>query len=164
MAGGYVGGARQTRAAPAPTAPHKPSVFAARAACRLMRARGVGARERRHGRLGWGMGGEEAVAHSYRASRHQTAGEADASEQEFQDYLQAPRISAANDPLEWWKANRTRFPTLFPMAKSFLGCPATTAELERVFSKAGKLHDDQRKSVLDVTLEQQLFAAFNWKC
>jgi hypothetical protein len=23
-------------------------------------------------------------------------------EQEFQDYLQAPRISAANDPLEWW--------------------------------------------------------------
>ena len=85
-------------------------------------------------------------------------------EQEFQDYLQAPRISAANDPLEWWKANRTRFPTLFPMAKSFLGCPATTAELERVFSKAGKLHDDQRKSVLDVTLEQQLFAAFSWKC
>jgi hypothetical protein len=61
-------------------------------------------------------------------------------------------------------ANRTRFPTLFPMAKSFLGCPATTAELERVFSKAGKLHNDQRKSVLDVTLEQQLFAAFNWKC
>jgi hypothetical protein len=50
------------------------------------------------------------------------------------------------------------------MAKSFLGCPATTAELERVFSKAEKLHDDQRKSVLDVTLEQQLFAAFNWKC
>jgi hypothetical protein len=85
-------------------------------------------------------------------------------EQEFQDYLQAPRISAANDPLEWWKANQTRFPTLFPMAKSFLGCPATTAELERVFSKAGKLHDDQHESVLDVTLEQQLFAAFNWKC
>jgi hypothetical protein len=49
------------------------------------------------------------------------------------------------------------FPTLFPMAKSFLGCRATTAELERVFSKAGKLHDDQHKSVQDVTLEQQLF-------
>jgi len=48
--------------------------------------------------------------------------------------------------------------------KSFLGCPATTAELERVFSKAGKPHDDQRKRTLDVTLEQQLFAAFNWKC
>jgi hypothetical protein len=29
-----------------------------------------------------------------------------------------------------------------------------------VFSKAGKLQDDQRKSVLDVTLERQLFAAF----
>jgi hypothetical protein len=29
-----------------------------------------------HGRLWRGTGGEEAVAHSYRASRHQTAGEA----------------------------------------------------------------------------------------
>jgi hypothetical protein len=38
---------------------------------------GGGARERRHGRLRRGTGGEEAVAHSYRASRHQTAGEAD---------------------------------------------------------------------------------------
>ena len=85
-------------------------------------------------------------------------------DKEFQDYQLAPRISADDDPLEWWKANQTRLPTLFPMAKSFLGCPATTAELERVFSKAGKLHDDQRKSVLDVTLEQQLFASFNWKC
>jgi hypothetical protein len=54
--------------------------------------------------------------------------------------------------------------TLFPVPKSFLGCPATTAELERVISKAGKLHHHQRKSVLDVTFEQQLFAAFNWKC
>ena len=61
---------------------------------------------------------------------------------EFEDYLLAPRIPVDNDPLEWWKANQTQFPTLFPMAKSFLGCPATTAELERVFSKAGKLHDD----------------------
>ena len=85
-------------------------------------------------------------------------------DKEFEDYLLAPRIPADNDPLEWWKANQTRFPTLFPMAKSFLGCPATTAELERVFSKAGKLHDDQRKSVLDVTLEQQLFGSFNWNC
>jgi len=82
----------------------------------------------------------------------------------FEDYQLAPRIPADDDPLEWWKANQTRFPTLFPMAKSFLGCPATTAELERVFSKAGKPHDDQPKSVLDVTLDQQLFAAFNWKC
>ena len=47
--------------------------------------------------------------------------------------------------------------------KSFLGCPATTAELERVFSKAGKLHDDQRKRTLDVTMEQQRFAALE-KC
>jgi hypothetical protein len=33
------------------------------------------------------------------------------------------------------------------------GYVVSKAELERVFSKAGKLHDDQRKSVLDVTLK-----------
>ena len=86
------------------------------------------------------------------------------NDQEFEDYQLAPHIPADNDPLEWWKANQTRFPTLFPMAKSFLGCPATSAELERVYSKTGKLHDDQRESVLDVTLEQQLFGSFNWNC
>jgi hypothetical protein len=49
-------------------------------------------------------------------------------DKEFEDYQLEPRIPADDDPLEWWKANQTRFPTLFPMAKSFLGCPATLAE------------------------------------
>ena len=39
--------------------------------------------------------------------------------------------------------------------------PASTAGVERVFSAAGKMHSDLRKSMQDSTLEHSLFAAFN---
>ena len=42
-----------------------------------------------------------------------------------------------------------------------LGCPATSAGVERMFSKAGKLHDDMKKGQQDDTLEHSLFAAAN---
>ena len=35
------------------------------------------------------------------------------------------------------------------------------AGVERVFSAAGKMHDNLRKSMKDSTLEHSLFAAFN---
>ena len=40
----------------------------------------------------------------------------------------------------------------------FLGRPATSAGVERMFSKAGKLHDDMKKGQEDDTLEHSLFA------
>ena len=39
--------------------------------------------------------------------------------------------------------------------------PFSSAGVERVFSAAGKMHDDLRKSEKDSTLEHSLFAAFN---
>ena len=47
------------------------------------------------------------------------------------------------------------------MAKQFLAAPASTAGVERVFSAAGRMHDDMRKAMKDSTLEHSLFAAFN---
>jgi len=47
------------------------------------------------------------------------------------------------------------------MARQFLGRPATSAGVERMFSLAGKLHDDMKKSQQDDTLEHSLFAAAN---
>ena len=48
------------------------------------------------------------------------------------------------------------------MAKQFLPAPFSSAGVERVFSAAGKMHDDPlRKSEKDSTLEHSLFAAFN---
>ena len=47
------------------------------------------------------------------------------------------------------------------MAAQFLGRPATSAGVERMFSKAGKLYDDEKKGQEDESLEHTLFASAN---
>ena len=49
------------------------------------------------------------------------------------------------------------------MAKQYLAAPASSAGVERVFSAAGKMHGDLRKSLKDDTLKHSLFASFNTK-
>jgi hypothetical protein len=77
------------------------------------------------------------------------------------------------DVLKWWKARDhdkpadpasgrpAGLPHLAKMAAQFLGRPASSAGVERMFSKAGKLHDDMKKGQEDDTLEHSLFAAAN---
>ena len=61
----------------------------------------------------------------------------------------------------WWKLKETKWPTLAKLVKQYLAAPASSAGVERVFSAAGKMHDDLRKAEKDSTLEHSLFAAFN---
>jgi hypothetical protein len=48
------------------------------------------------------------------------------------------------------------------MARQFLACPASSAGPKRLLSKAGKMHDDQKKSINENTLEYQLAIAINY--
>ena len=52
-------------------------------------------------------------------------------------------------------------PALAKMVKQYFAAPASSAGVERVFSAAGKMHDNLRKSMKDSHLEHSLFAAFN---
>jgi hypothetical protein len=75
------------------------------------------------------------------------------------------------DVLAWWKARDHSLladpqtgrpeglPTLAKMARQYLGRPASFAGVERMFSKAGKLHDDLKASQNDESLEHALLAA-----
>ncbi len=47
------------------------------------------------------------------------------------------------------------------MARQNLGRPASSAGVKRMFSKAGRLHDDLKASQSDDTLEHALLAAAN---
>jgi hypothetical protein len=47
------------------------------------------------------------------------------------------------------------------MVKQYFAQPASSAGVERVFSAAGRMHSDLRKSMKDSSLEHSLFAAYN---
>ena len=84
---------------------------------------------------------------------------------ELEEYLSSPLETDMDlDLLKYWKLKETTWPKLAKlakMAKKYLAAPFSSGGVERVFSAAGKMHDDLRKSEKDSTLEHSLFAAFN---
>lgn len=78
-----------------------------------------------------------------------------------------------SDVLAWWKlrdhneaANPSTgrpegLPHLARMVRQWLGAPATSAGVERLFSKAGSMHHDLKGSMEDGSLEHSLIATAN---
>ena len=77
------------------------------------------------------------------------------------------------DVLAWWKlrdhtqaadpstSRPEGLPHLARMARQWLGAPATSAGVERLFSKAGSMHHDLKGSMEDGSLEHSLIATAN---
>ena len=64
--------------------------------------------------------------------------------------------------LDFWRIHEKRFPNLARMARhEFLGCPESSASVERIFSVAGQLFDDLRRQMADEVLEGLMWAAIN---
>eukprot|EP00873_Tetraselmis_striata_P005051 jgi/Tetstr1/425315/TSEL_015765.t1 len=86
---------------------------------------------------------------------------------EVEDYLKLPQVSPINDDgtdfdlLAWWKARQAIFPHLRKMARLCHEFPATSACVERLFSAAGRMHSDLKKSTSDTTLEHSLLVHKN---
>ena len=81
---------------------------------------------------------------------------------ELDEYLRSPPEDDADlNVLAWWASKAGRWPHLAKMVRQFHALPASSAGVERVFSAAGKMHDDLRKAVKDETLEASLLASFN---
>ena len=78
-------------------------------------------------------------------------------------YLALPQIEYTSewDALEWWKTNAAKFPNLSVMARQYLGCPATSATVERLFSAVGIAFSDKRKSSHADTLSDVIFTRMN---
>ena len=85
---------------------------------------------------------------------------------ELETYLELPVEKNMDlDVLAWWKAKDCAtkdggLPVLAKMARQHLGRPASSAGVERMFSKAGKLHDGAQATE-DDALEAALFASAN---
>ena len=84
---------------------------------------------------------------------------------EVKAYLALPQIENTNEwaALKWWKENEALFPNLAVMARQYLGCPATSATVERLFSAVGMSFSDKRQSGNAKTLADIAFTKMNFE-
>ncbi|KAL1273552.1 hypothetical protein QQF64_026366 [Cirrhinus molitorella] len=66
-----------------------------------------------------------------------SAADATDPQMEVDTYVKDSRPSLESNPLDWWRANQTRFPRLARLAQRYLCIPGTSVPSERVFSAAG---------------------------
>lgn len=90
--------------------------------------------------------------------------EQDMEKDQLDEYLKEPRVANLDlNVLAYWRAKEFQWPELARMVKQYFAAPATSAGVERVFSAAGRMHDDMRKAMKEGTLKHSLFAAQNTK-
>lgn len=63
--------------------------------------------------------------------------------------------SQLEDPLQWWKLNQKRFPRLAWLARDYLAVPASSATVERIFSRAGNVQSLKRTRLGSAALNAQ---------
>lgn len=92
---------------------------------------------------------------------------------DVEKYLLLGQEPMSTDVLKWWKlrdhdkpadpatGRPEGLPHLAHMARQWLGCPATSAGVERLFSAAGQMHHDLKGSMEDGSLEHSLIARAN---
>jgi hypothetical protein len=80
---------------------------------------------------------------------------------ELNKYLIDKRELPSVDPLQWWRSKKERFPNLIILVQKFFSCPLTSAESERLFSTAGFLYNDLRRSMNPTTLQKLLILHHN---
>ena len=102
------------------------------------------------------------------------AAEAPSNEKtDLEKYLLLPQEAMNIDVLKWWKLRDHNkcvdpttgrpegLPALARMAREYFGELATSAGVERLFSKAGSMHHDLKGSMEDGSLEHSLIACAN---
>ena len=67
-----------------------------------------------------------------------------AHREELDDYLRATLEPEDVYPMDYWKANKSKYPILASMAWDILSIPAMSSEVERVFSGAKLMIMDTR--------------------
>ena len=86
-----------------------------------------------------------------------------AEKDELAEYLALPQIKykTEEDAAVWWRENKSKFPNVEVMARQYLGCPASSASVERLFSQVGIAFTAKRKSADSSTIADLMFANVN---
>jgi hAT family C-terminal dimerisation region len=66
-------------------------------------------------------------------------------------------VGVLDDPLAWWQKNNIQFPYLSQFSKVQLSFMATSASVERHFSKCGVLITKQKANLNPINIQKILF-------
>ena len=86
----------------------------------------------------------------------------DSIDNEIDEYIRlVGKGGQISSTLGFWKAHEKNFPKLSPIAKKYLGVPASQASVERVFSVSGHIFSLKRRSMSLNLLEILVFLKLN---
>lgn len=87
--------------------------------------------------------------------------ETSAAAQQIEMYLAEQPIARSDNPLDYWRANKDRFPLLAQIARRYLSAPSTSTDSERLFSAASHVLNEKRNRLSCEKAEQLLFLKRN---
>ncbi|XP_077975170.1 zinc finger BED domain-containing protein 4-like [Styela clava] len=80
---------------------------------------------------------------------------------EIERYVSCRRIEKDENPIYWWKQNKSIFPCLSSLANKYLSCPPSSVESERLFSIGGNIYTPHRNRLSPDTAEELMFLNHN---
>ena len=81
----------------------------------------------------------------------------DPVQDEVENYFKQEQSPRDTPPLDWWKVNGHRFPSLARLARKYLAITATSTPAERVFSVAGLVVSHLRASLSPEHVDMLVF-------
>uniref|UniRef100_A0A182W808 HAT C-terminal dimerisation domain-containing protein n=1 Tax=Anopheles minimus TaxID=112268 RepID=A0A182W808_9DIPT len=80
---------------------------------------------------------------------------------ELDDYLSEALCHRNDDPLQWWKIHKMKYPTLYELLLKKLCIPASSVPCERIFSKAEDIETSKRNRLKANKINKILFIKHN---
>jgi hypothetical protein len=83
------------------------------------------------------------------------------SSNEVDTYRAMPTLDICDDPLTWWREREAQLPSLARLARTYLALTASSATVERIFSRGALVMSNKRIRLHDDSLESQIIANRN---
>ncbi|XP_077192625.1 E3 SUMO-protein ligase ZBED1-like [Paroedura picta] len=82
--------------------------------------------------------------------------------QQLENYIVEPLCKRSTNPLDWWKNNEHRFPSVARLARQYLAIPATVVPPDQAFASSESALEHRRGVLAPENLDQILFLHQNF--
>jgi hypothetical protein len=85
------------------------------------------------------------------------------NKKELDRYMSESLISRTENPINWWKLNRSKYPKLSELMLKYLSAPPSSVTSERLFSAASQVYTENRNKLSPDNAEKLIFIMKNAK-